>query len=272
MADQDNNIYHIEDPSAPTPVPPSTSEQQQQPTATQQQQPAPQQQTAMPPRQPQPQRPYTRPSTETAQPAGVPPANGTVLGGEPTGDNGGKGGNSTNRKLWIAVIVLAAIIVIGLTWILATHYATSGEDKPLADTTDTSANTVDVLDYQTDNSPADTAGTAPEANAQEEQNTQSPEAQPTTQQVSLSGTMASADGSATSSVKLNITIDDQGNVNGTSQAKGSSFSVYGHYDKGTHRMNITEEGGGQYSGQYKDGNFSSGHYVDADGKKWTLNL
>lgn len=237
MTDQDNNIYHIEE---------------QPETAAQQSETAAQEATATASLAAGQPEPIQRPEPEQfAKPAG-----------------GGNAGGNGNRKLWITIAILAAIILVGATWIAATHFATSDEEPPMADTAVTDSGNVDVINYETDNTPADTsanASTAPEAAEQSDADAAK------TANIAFAGTLVSSDGSSTSAVKLQLHIDGNNSVRGISRNADMAYNLSGTYDTDSHRLLIYEDGGGRFDGTYADASYS-GTYTDASGNKATFNI
>lgn len=179
---------------------------------------------------------------QAPRPAAVPPTPPTSAG-EPPRQSG------SNKGLWITIAILAAIILVGGTWIAASHFMQPAEAVP-ADTVATDTNAVEVVSYETDDTPTEDPNAVDPNAPIEEESALRPHV------ADFVGTITATDGDGIVSVGLSITFEGSGSVQGTSKNGDHSYSISGRYDSETHRLLVYEDGGGHFDGTlHEDGKY-----------------
>lgn len=195
----------------------------------------------------------------------------------------------SNVALWITIVVLAAIIIGGVTWYVVTHVLNDKDKTELVDDDGYhDEETAQVISYETDDTPADLAEQKPtepldsetadehpvpaedrasstataEDNATDNSSSSSAAPDPMTGYV-FSGSITGTDGTS-SSIVIESNISNHGVVNGLSEHASRNYNIYGHYIKEINRLVINEQSGGKFEGTLSGSQYT-GKYRDAEG-------
>lgn len=211
-----------------------------------------------------------------SNPGTVPPSNpGTV----PPSGSFNQPPRRNNTVLWVVIGILSAIILIGATWFIATKVL--GDDSKSSDNSEDSiGNDVEVVDYETDDTPtqSDTydADTLAEPDVEEVYNTDNASNSHSSSTSSddntnvITGYLHHSDGDKSCYVRLVFTVDNDSEVNGTASFNNTTLDISGNYYDGSKKLLIYENGGGRYEG-YVNGSTYSGKYYDNDGT-WSFSM
>lgn len=211
-----------------------------------------------------------------SNPGSVPPSNpGTV----PPSGSFNQPPRRNNTVLWVVIGILSAIILIGATWFIATKVL--GDDSKSSDNSEDSiGNDVEVVDYETDDTPtqSDTydADTLAEPDVEEVYNTDDTSNSHSSSTSSddntnvITGYLHHSDGDKSCYVRLVFTIDNDSEVSGTVSFNNTTLDISGNYYDGSKKLLIYENGGGRYEG-YVNGSTYSGKYYDNDGT-WSFSM
>ena len=211
-----------------------------------------------------------------SNPGTVPPSNpGTV----PPSGSFNQPPRRNNTVLWVVIGILSAIILIGATWFIATKVL--GDDSKSSDNSEDSiGNDVDVVDYETDDTPtqSDTydADTLAEPDVEEVYNTDDTSNSHSSSTSSddntnvITGYLHHSDGDKSCYVRLVFTVDNDSEVSGTVSFNNTTLDISGNYYDGSKKLLIYENGGGRYEG-YVNGSTYSGKYYDNDGT-WSFSM
>lgn len=211
-----------------------------------------------------------------SNPGTVPPSNpGTV----PPSGSFNQPPRRNNTVLWVVIGILSAIILIGATWFIATKVL--GDDSKSSDNSEDSiGNDVEVVDYETDNTPtqSDTydADTLAEPDVEEVYNTDDTSNSHSSSTSSddntnvITGYLHHSDGDKSCYVRLVFTVDNDSEVSGTASFNNTTLDISGNYYDGSKKLLIYENGGGRYEG-YVNGSTYSGKYYDNDGT-WSFSM
>lgn len=206
----------------------------------------------------------------------VPPSNpGTV----PPSGSFNQPPRRNNTVLWVVIGILSAIILIGATWFIATKVL--GDDSKSSDNSEDSiGNDVEVVDYETDDTPtqSDTydADTLAEPDVEEVYNTDDASNSHSSSTSSddntnvITGYLHHSDGDKSCYVRLVFTVDNDSEVSGTVSFNNTTLDISGNYYDGSKKLLIYENGGGRYEG-YVNGSTYSGKYYDNDGT-WSFSM
>lgn len=211
-----------------------------------------------------------------SNPGAVPPSNpGTV----PPSGSFNQPPRRNNTVLWVVIGILSAIILIGATWFIATKVL--GDDSKSSDNSEDSiGNDVEVVDYETDDTPtqSDTydADTLAEPDVEEVYNTDNTSNSHSSSTSSddntnvITGYLHHSDGDKSCYVRLVFTVDNDSEVSGTASFNNTTLDISGNYYDGSKKLLIYENGGGRYEG-YVNGSTYSGKYYDNDGT-WSFSM
>lgn len=211
-----------------------------------------------------------------SNPGTVPPSNpGTV----PPSGSFNQPPRRNNTVLWVVIGILSAIILIGATWFIATKVL--GDDSKSSDNSEDSiGNDVEVVDYETDDTPtqSDTydADTLAEPDVEEVYNTDDASNSHSSSTSSddntnvITGYLHHSDGDKSCYVRLVFTVDNDSEVSGTVSFNNTTLDISGNYYDGSKKLLIYENGGGRYEG-YVNGSTYSGKYYDNDGT-WSFSM
>ena len=211
-----------------------------------------------------------------SNPGTVPPSNpGTV----PPSGSFNRPPRRNNTVLWVVIGILSAIILIGATWFIATKVL--GDDSKSSDNSEDSiGNDVEVVDYETDDTPtqSDTydADTLAEPDVEEVYNTDNTSNSHSSSTSSddntnvITGYLHHSDGDKSCYVRLVFTVDNDSEVSGTVSFNNTTLDISGNYYDGSKKLLIYENGGGRYEG-YVNGSTYSGKYYDNDGT-WSFSM
>lgn len=211
-----------------------------------------------------------------SNPGTVPPSNpGTV----PPSGSFNQPPRRNNTVLWVVIGILSAIILIGATWFIATKVL--GDDSKSSDNSEDSiGNDVEVVDYETDDTPtqSDTydADTLAEPDVEEVYNTDDTSNGHSSSTSSddntnvITGYLHHSDGDKSCYVRLVFTVDNDSEVSGTVSFNNTTLDISGNYYDGSKKLLIYENGGGRYEG-YVNGSTYSGKYYDNDGT-WSFSM
>lgn len=211
-----------------------------------------------------------------SNPGTVPPSNpGTV----PPSGSFNQPPRRNNTVLWVVIGILSAIILIGATWFIATKVL--GDDSKSSDNSEDSiGNDVEVVDYETDDTPtqSDTydADTLAEPDVEEVYNTDDTSNSHSSSTSSddntnvITGYLHHSDGDKSCYVRLVFTVDNDSEVSGTASFNNTTLNISGNYYDGSKKLLIYENGGGRYEG-YVNGSTYSGKYYDNDGT-WSFSM
>lgn len=211
-----------------------------------------------------------------SNPGAVPPSNpGTV----PPSGSFNQPPRRNNTVLWVVIGILSAIILIGATWFIATKVL--GDDSKSSDNSEDSiGNDVEVVDYETDDTPtqSDTydADTLAEPDVEEVYNTDDASNSHSSSTSSddntnvITGYLHHSDGDKSCYVRLVFTVDNDSEVSGTVSFNNTTLDISGNYYDGSKKLLIYENGGGRYEG-YVNGSTYSGKYYDNDGT-WSFSM
>lgn len=211
-----------------------------------------------------------------SNPGTVPPSNpGTV----PPSGSFNQPPRRNNTVLWVVIGILSAIILIGATWFIATKVL--GDDSKSSDNSEDSiGNDVEVVDYETDDTPtqSDTydADTLAEPDVEEVYNTDDTSNSHSSSSSSddntnvITGYLHHSDGDKSCYVRLVFTVDNDSEVSGTASFNNTTLDISGNYYDGSKKLLIYENGGGRYEG-YVNGSTYSGKYYDNDGT-WSFSM
>lgn len=211
-----------------------------------------------------------------SNPGTVPPSNpGTV----PPSGSFNQPPRRNNTVLWVVIGILSAIILIGATWFIATKVL--GDDSKSSDNSEDSiGNDVEVVDYETDDTPtqSDTydADTLAEPDVEEVYNTDDASNSHSSSTSSddntnvITGYLHHSDGDKSCYVRLVFTVDNDSEVSGTASFNNTTLDISGNYYDGSKKLLIYENGGGRYEG-YVNGSTYSGKYYDNDGT-WSFSM
>lgn len=211
-----------------------------------------------------------------SNPGTVPPSNpGTV----PPSGSFNQPPRRNNTVLWVVIGILSAIILIGATWFIATKVL--GDDSKSSDNSEDSiGNDVEVVDYETDDTPtqSDTydADTLAEPDVEEVYNTDNASNSHSSSTSSedntnvITGYLHHSDGDKSCYVRLVFTVDNDSEVSGTVSFNNTTLDISGNYYDGSKKLLIYENGGGRYEG-YVNGSTYSGKYYDNDGT-WSFSM
>lgn len=211
-----------------------------------------------------------------SNPGTVPPSNpGTV----PPSGSFNQPPRRNNTVLWVVIGILSAIILIGATWFIATKVL--GDDSKSSDNSEDSiGNDVEVVDYETDDTPtqSDTydADTLAEPDVEEVYNTDDTSNSHSSSTSSddntnvITGYLHHSDGDKSCYVRLVFTVDNDSEVSGTASFNNTTLDISGNYYDGSKKLLIYENGGGRYEG-YVNGSTYSGKYYDNDGT-WSFSM
>lgn len=211
-----------------------------------------------------------------SNPGAVPPSNpGTV----PPSGSFNQPPRRNNTVLWVVIGILSAIILIGTTWFIATKVL--GDDSKSSDNSEDSiGNDVEVVDYETDDTPtqSDTydADTLAEPDVEEVYNTDDTSNSHSSSTSSddntnvITGYLHHSDGDKSCYVRLVFTVDNDSEVSGTASFNNTTLDISGNYYDGSKKLLIYENGGGRYEG-YVNGSTYSGKYYDNDGT-WSFSM
>lgn len=211
-----------------------------------------------------------------SNPGTVPPSNpGTV----PPSGSFNQPPRRNNTVLWVVIGILSAIILIGATWFIATKVL--GDDSKSSDNSEDSiGNDVEVVDYETDDTPtqSDTydADTLAEPDVEEVYNTDDTSNSHSSSTSSddntnvITGYLHHSDGDKSCYVRLVFTVDNDSEVSGTVSFNNTTLDISGNYYDGSKKLLIYENGGGRYEG-YVNGSTYSGKYYDNDGT-WSFSM
>lgn len=211
-----------------------------------------------------------------SNPGAVPPSNpGTV----PPSGSFNQPPRRNNTVLWVVIGILSAIILIGATWFIATKVL--GDDSKSSDNSEDSiGNDVEVVDYETDDTPtqSDTydADTLAEPDVEEVYNTDNTSNSHSSSTSSddntnvITGYLHHSDGDKSCYVRLVFTVDNDSEVSGTVSFNNTTLDISGNYYDGSKKLLIYENGGGRYEG-YVNGSTYSGKYYDNDGT-WSFSM
>lgn len=211
-----------------------------------------------------------------SNPGTVPPSNpGTV----PPSGSFNQPPRRNNTVLWVVIGILSAIILIGATWFIATKVL--GDDSKSSDNSEDSiGNDVEVVDYETDDTPtqSDTydADTLAEPDVEEVYNTDNASNSHSSSTSSddntnvITGYLHHSDGDKSCYVRLVFTVDNDSEVSGTASFNNTTLDISGNYYDGSKKLLIYENGGGRYEG-YVNGSTYSGKYYDNDGT-WSFSM
>lgn len=211
-----------------------------------------------------------------SNPGTVPPSNpGTV----PPSGSFNQPPRRNNTVLWVVIGILSAIILIGATWFIATKVL--GDDSKSSDNSEDSiGNDVEVVDYETDDTPtqSDTydADTLAEPDVEEVYNTDDTSNSHSSSTSSddntnvITGYLHHSDGDKSCYVRLVFTVDNDSEVSGTVSFNNTTLDISGNYYDGSKKLLIYENGGGRYEG-YVNGSTYSGIYYDNDGT-WSFSM
>lgn len=211
-----------------------------------------------------------------SNPGAVPPSNpGTV----PPSGSFNQPPRRNNTVLWVVIGILSAIILIGATWFIATKVL--GDDSKSSDNSEDSiGNDVEVVDYETDDTPtqSDTydADTLAEPDVEEVNNTDNTSNSHSSSTSSddntnvITGYLHHSDGDKSCYVRLVFTVDNDSEVSGTASFNNTTLDISGNYYDGSKKLLIYENGGGRYEG-YVNGSTYSGKYYDNDGT-WSFSM
>lgn len=211
-----------------------------------------------------------------SNPGAVPPSNpGTV----PPSGSFNQPPRRNNTVLWVVIGILSAIILIGATWFIATKVL--GDDSKSSDNSEDSiGNDVEVVDYETDDTPtqSDTydADTLAEPDVEEVYNTDDTSNSHSSSTSSddntnvITGYLHHSDGDKSCYVRLVFTVDNDSEVSGTVSFNNTTLDISGNYYDGSKKLLIYENGGGRYEG-YVNGSTYSGKYYDNDGT-WSFSM
>lgn len=211
-----------------------------------------------------------------SNPGTVPPSNpGTV----PPSGSFNQPPRRNNTVLWVVIGILSAIILIGATWFIATKVL--GDDSKSSDNSEDSiGNDVEVVDYETDDTPtqSDTydADTLAEPDVEEVYNTDDTSNGHSSSTSSddntnvITGYLHHSDGDKSCYVRLVFTVDNDSEVSGTASFNNTTLDISGNYYDGSKKLLIYENGGGRYEG-YVNGSTYSGKYYDNDGT-WSFSM
>lgn len=211
-----------------------------------------------------------------SNPGAVPPSNpGTV----PPSGSFNQPPRRNNTVLWVVIGILSAIILIGATWFIATKVL--GDDSKSSDNSEDSiGNDVEVVDYETDDTPtqSDTydADTLAEPDVEEVYNTDDTSNGHSSSTSSddntnvITGYLHHSDGDKSCYVRLVFTVDNDSEVSGTASFNNTTLDISGNYYDGSKKLLIYENGGGRYEG-YVNGSTYSGKYYDNDGT-WSFSM
>ncbi|MEE0446408.1 MAG: hypothetical protein UDM12_00330 [Prevotellamassilia sp.] len=211
-----------------------------------------------------------------SNPGAVPPSNpGTV----PPSGSFNQPPRRNNTVLWVVIGILSAIILIGATWFIATKVL--GDDSKSSDNSEDSiGNDVEVVDYETDDTPtqSDTydADTLAEPDVEEVYNTDDTSNSHSSSTSSddntnvITGYLHHSDGDKSCYVRLVFTVDNDSEVSGTASFNNTTLDISGNYYDGSKKLLIYENGGGRYEG-YVNGSTYSGKYYDNDGT-WSFSM
>lgn len=219
-----------------------------------------------------------------SNPGAVPPSSpGTVLpsnpGTVPPSGSFNQPPRRNNTVLWVVIGILSAIILIGATWFIATKVL--GDDSKSSDNSEDSiGNDVEVVDYETDDTPtqSDTydADTLAEPDVEEVYNTDDASNSHSSSTSSddntnvITGYLHHSDGDKSCYVRLVFTVDNDSEVSGTASFNNTTLDISGNYYDGSKKLLIYENGGGRYEG-YVNGSTYSGKYYDNDGT-WSFSM
>ena len=216
------------------------------------------------------------PKTRIVSNGTVPPSNpGTV----PPSGSFNQPPRRNNTVLWVVIGILSAIILIGATWFIATKVL--GDDSKSSDNSEDSiGNDVEVVDYETDDTPtqSDTydADTLAEPDVEEVYNTDNTSNSHSSSTSSddntnvITGYLHHSDGDKSCYVRLVFTVDNDSEVSGTASFNNTTLDISGNYYDGSKKLLIYENGGGRYEG-YVNGSTYSGKYYDNDGT-WSFSM
>lgn len=211
-----------------------------------------------------------------SNPGAVPPSNpGTV----PPSGSFNQPPRRNNTVLWVVIGILSAIILIGVTWFIATKVL--GDDSKSSDNSEDSIGSdVEVVDYETDDTPtqSDTydADTLAEPDVEEVYNTDNTSNSHSSSTSSddntnvITGYLHHSDGDKSCYVRLVFTVDNDSEVSGTVSFNNTTLDISGNYYDGSKKLLIYENGGGRYEG-YVNGSTYSGKYYDNDGT-WSFSM
>lgn len=211
-----------------------------------------------------------------SNPGTVPPSNpGTV----PPSGSFNQPPRRNNTVLWVVIGILSVIILIGATWFIATKVL--GDDSKSSDNSEDSiGNDVEVVDYETDDTPtqSDTydADTLAEPDVEEVYNTDNASNSHSSSTSSddntnvITGYLHHSDGDKSCYVRLVFTVDNDSEVSGTVSFNNTTLDISGNYYDGSKKLLIYENGGGRYEG-YVNGSTYSGKYYDNDGT-WSFSM
>ena len=220
--------------------------------------------------------PSTPGAVPPSNPGTVPPSNpGTV----PPSGSFNQPPRRNNTVLWVVIGILSAIILIGATWFIATKVL--GDDSKSSDNSEDSiGNDVEVVDYETDDTPtqSDTydADTLAEPDVEEVYNTDDTSNSHSSSTSSddntnvITGYLHHSDGDKSCYVRLVFTVDNDSEVSGTASFNNTTLDISGNYYDGSKKLLIYENGGGRYEG-YVNGSTYSGKYYDNDGT-WSFSM
>lgn len=212
-----------------------------------------------------------------SNPGTVPPSNpGTV----PPSGSFNQPPRRNNTVLWVVIGILSAIILISATWFIATKVL--GDDSKSSDNSEDSiGNDVEVVDYETDDTPtqSDTydADTLAEPDVEEVNNNTDDTSNSYSSSTSsndntnvITGYLHHSDGDKSCYVRLVFTVDNDSEVSGTVSFNNTTLDISGNYYDGSKKLLIYENGGGRYEG-YVNGSTYSGKYYDNDGT-WSFSM
>ena len=203
-----------------------------------------------------------------SNPGAVPPSNsGTV----PPSGSFNQPPRRNNTVLWVVIGILSAIILIGATWFIATKVL--GDDSKSSDNSEDSIGSdVEVVDYETDDTPtqSDTydADTLAEPDVASNSHSSSTSSDDNTNVIT--GYLHHSDGDKSCYVRLVFTVDNDSEVSGTVSFNNTTLDISGNYYDGSKKLLIYENGGGRYEG-YVNGSTYSGKYYDNDGT-WSFSM
>lgn len=211
-----------------------------------------------------------------SNPGAVPPSNpGTV----PPSGSFNQPPRRNNTVLWVVIGILSAIILIGATWFIATKVL-GDESKSSDNSEDSIGSDVEVVDYETDDTPtqSDTydADTLAEPDVEEVYNTDDTSNSHSSSTSSddntnvITGYLHHSDGDKSCYVRLVFTVDNDSEVSGTVSFNNTTLDISGNYYDGSKKLLIYENGGGRYEG-YVNGSTYSGKYYDNDGT-WSFSM
>ena len=181
--------------------------------------------------------------------------------------------------LWIVIGILSAIILIGVTWFIATNMKTSSSSSN-DNNNDENDDNVEVVDYETDDTPtqsdtydADTLAVPDvEATSYDEDNSTSTTSSTSDADATnvITGYLYHSDGDKQCFVTLRFTVDDDNEVSGTASFNNTTLRISGNYYEASKKLLIYENGGGRYEGYATDGSYSGKYYDDAG--TWSFNM